>query len=498
MRSFRFAIPLILLHLPALAGTFTVHVTAPHDAGKVIMLYRYDDLFTLRTIRMAEALLDDAGKATLTGEVSGTGRMQLRIGDDLADLYARPGSVLNVEWPGRDPLVPRSLNRTNKVPIAFTDMAPLDINALTSDLNERLDDFLLEDLATDAVAGMQAVEVKRKDTIPGDTTQRPATLFVTPDMSAARIDTFEHKLRRFYAGIDDPWFDRYLEYGVAGLRQGPRANDSALYVRYLKERPVLYDNPEYVRWLRDMFDEHLVAYGYRYHANDLKHALAVGDMDSVKTVLARHDFLQHDDRLAELVMLDQIYLGANSKLFPRDQLLRILEQATQQSMYAEHRVLARNMFWDLSAMSQGSELPPMLLEDLNGDPVDDLMEGPVCLMFTATWCTYCELEVAGMEQLQKEYNGLIPIVMISLDKDLETLGSYLKLHPNTGLRWLHAEAEQQLREDLRLRSLPAVILLQDGVLVASPAPLPSHGLGEIFHKARVQAEEQGKTKVWDD
>ncbi len=75
---------------------------------------------------------------------------------------------------------------------------------------------------------------------------------------------------------------------------------------------------------------------------------------------------------------------------------------------------------------------------------------------------------------------------------------YIKKHPEQKFTWLHAEAEQQLREDLRLRNLPTVLLVQDGKLVSSPAPLPSGGLGEVFHRARVNAERDGRIKVWDD
>ncbi len=47
--------------------------------------------------------------------------------------------------------------------MTFLDLDPLDINALTTDVNERIDAFVAEDLATDEVAGMQAVDIQRKE-----------------------------------------------------------------------------------------------------------------------------------------------------------------------------------------------------------------------------------------------------------------------------------------------------------------------------------------------
>ncbi|MEX1131853.1 MAG: thioredoxin-like domain-containing protein [Flavobacteriales bacterium] len=490
----------LVLHLAGFAGSFTVHVTAPKETGQAVLLYRYDDLITLRTVRVAEAPLGEDGKATLSGSVEGTVRMQLRIADAVADLYVRSGSVLNVEWPGPDPRVPRSLNRPVRVPIVFHDMDALDVNALTSDLNERLDDFLMEDLATDDAAGMQVFDIQRKSGELPDTTSRPPTLFVTPALSTARVDTFEQKLKRFYRGIDDPWFDGYLEYGIAGLRHGPRANDRELYERYLKERPMLYTDPEYMRFVLGMFEDHLLSFAVRHHQRDLERAMALGELDSLTAIFARHDFLKDDGRLRELVTLEQLYTHYNSQHVRRKAVEDMLEQASVRSAYAEHRHLAANMLWDLTAMSKGSTLPALRLLDLNGNAADMavLNEGPVCLVITATWCTYCELEMVGLENLQKEYAGVIPIVVIALDKDPAAIKSYLKLHPGRDFTWLHAEAELQLREDLRLRNLPTVLLLQDGVLVRSPAPLPSGGLGEVFHRTRSQAERDGRIKVWDD
>src|SRR5690606_11814441 len=113
-------------------------------------------------------------------------------------------------------------------------------------------------------------------------------------------------------------------------------------------------------------------------------------------------------------------------------------------------------------------------------------EGPMLIAVSAAWCTYCQMEIAALEQLAEEYEGVIPIVAIGLDESFEELKNYVMSRPHRKIRWLHAEAEQRLRDDLRIRSLPAFFVLQDGVITHAPAPLPSAGLAEIFHRAKVQ------------
>lgn len=215
--------------------------------------------------------------------------MQLRIGEARTDLYLMPDGRYDLIFQ-RVKGNARSIAGTTQAEVLFNGMEALDINALTSDLNERLDAFIAEDLATDQAAGMQAVDVMRKGgTPPPDSSARPNTLFVNPSWSEARVDTFEKKLKRFYAGVDDPWFMGTLEYGVAGLRFGPRANDKELYDRYLKGRPVRYDDPEYIRFLRSLFEDHLMRFT-TYPMKRLLHTVSLGNADSVKKGL-RHDGL---------------------------------------------------------------------------------------------------------------------------------------------------------------------------------------------------------------
>lgn len=481
------------------ANTFTLHVTARGFGDDVVSLYRYDDLFTLRTVLVTRGMLDNTGKTTLEGVVSGTVKMQLRIGERSADLYVRPGSVLNIA--PYDLGTARSLNGTTRMGIELTGIDAMDINALTTDLNERIDAFIAEDLATDEAGGMQVLDIQRKaGTAKPDSASRPATLFVTPLLSKARVDSFAFKLRNFYKEVNDPWFAHYLDYGIAGLYVGPRMHERELFEAFVKGEPVLYDDPEYVRLLRNLFTDGLEQL-HRYKGDSLRTLTTGGDAMALRKLFQGNDFLRTDDRLAELVMMDQLYLNhAGRMVVPRDT-ERILGDVAQRSMYAEHRHLAANMLWDLTLMRVGQGVPSMRLEDERGLAVDlnELFKGPTCLAFTAGWCTYCASEIASAIKLADEYKGVVKVMIISLDGTFDEFKAARKtMPPSEHVTWLHAVAEKQLREDLRLRSLPSFYLLNDTVLARSPAPLPSKGLGELFFKAKAEADKGQRMKVWDD
>lgn len=476
-----------------------LHVSAPVYAGKVLLLYRYDDLLTLRPVRLVDALIDDAGKAEMEAPVVGTAKLRLRIGDASADLYARPGAKYTITFAPPDVRTPRSISGTARAEIRFTNLDPLDVNALTTDLNNRVDAFITEDLATDQIAGMQALEVQRKaDAAPADSSKRPATLFVMPTWSKLRVDTFEQKVRHFYRDVQDPWFTHYMDYSFAGLRHGPNVNEQELFDRYLAGKPVLYDDPEYMRFVRSFYSEHLYLV-HQFNDSALTRAFNEGSPQQLKTLLATNAFLR-EDRLCELVLMDLLYQQYNTKLVHRDGADRILAEVAASSIYPEHRAIASNILWDLTSMRVGSKLPPLRLEDLHGKEtqLDTILAGPVCIAITASWCSYCELEFQGLEQLHKEYGTIVPIIAIALDADEGTLRKYVKDHPGLDFTWLRAVGEQRLRDDLRLRNLPAFYLLNDGVLARSPAPSPSQGLGALFQQAKAEAEKGERVKVWDD
>lgn len=490
---------LLITHVLA-AQEVIIDVSAAKHAGEVVQLYRYDDLFTLRPVREATAIANDSGHAQLRANIQGTPKLRLRIGEVTADLFARAGAHYRVTFQEPDARTARTLSGTTRTTLTFHDLDPLDVNALTTDLNERVDAFVNEDLATDQVAGMQVLEVQRsKDAPEQDSLQRPPTLFVTPALSKARVDSFEVKLRKFYGDVNDPWFDHYLTYSVAGMRYGPRVNEAELYIHYLKDRPVRYDDPEYVRFLRSFFSEHLYQ-AHRYDPAVMEHLFGTGKADTLKAHLARNDFLKNDDRLCELVMIDLLYQQYNSKIVQRAGAELILSDVAANSRYPEHRSIAGNMLWDLVSMRVGSKLPSLLLEDAQGRTVqlDTAMAGATCIAITAGWCSYCDVEIRGLEQLARDYAGIVPITVIGLDTSATAWNNYVKQQPLSNIRWLRALAEQRLREDLRLLSLPAFYLLNDGILARSPAPLPSKGLGALFHQAKVNAEKDGRIKVWDD
>lgn len=490
---------------PALrAQVCTIALHAPKDVNAQVALYRYDDLFTLRTVRLDRGVVGSDGRLTLQAEVSGTVKALLMVGEHSADLFLRPGAAYRIDVPHDGPRQPRTLAGTARFTPVFNDLDPLDINALISDLNERLDAFIAEDLATDQVAGMQAAEVLRRvgsDTVRTDTVQRPSTLFLTPTWSEVRVDTFTARMRRFYAGVDDPWFDRSLEMGLASLRLGPQANLVKLHAAHLGGRPPDYEVPEYVRFFRSFFEDHLDRYPLRNNRYTFLERVKQGErVDSLSSLLSGFEPLRSDDQLRELVLIDQLYLAYPGKLFDKGGILRVLGQVAERSAYPEHRRIATNMLHELTAMAPGSTLPDINLIDRRDDRIllDTLLQGPVLLAITASWCTWCEAELTALAKLRKDHGDVVRYVVVTLDRDEAALHKHLKDHPARDMTWCRVEDPLAVRDALRCRTVPTFLLLDGRTLVQSPAPWPSQGLSAVLHRMRVDADERDRIKFGGD
>lgn len=492
------ALPVLVCSMALSAAPVELQLKAPSYPGQQVTLYEYADLFTRRLIPIAHGRTDAHGLAVLRAEVEGTQKALLRIGTVGAELWLRAGEY-QVTMPPPDPGQVRSVSGTARVDLLFEELDPLDVNALMSDLNGRLDAFLAEQLATDQGAGMRAVAEARSEpgTLVPDTTGAARDLFLSPTWSPARVDTFAQKLLKFYAGVEDPWFQRNLEYGIAGLHLGPRTNDRDLFNRYLKDRPVLYDVPEYVRFFSAFYTDHLLRHPFRSDPEALQRQIRDARTDSLKALLARNELVQ-DPRLNELVLLTGLHAQHRNPLFDAQGALNVLRDLRQHAGFEQHRALADHMLWDLTAMRAGSTLPPVHVLDTAGRhaALDSLLHGHVFLMVTMIGNPYSEQEMVALRKLEEDHRGYAQFIHIALDRTPAELAQWLRSAPwPHGTWWVPAD-QQQLLDELRIRGVPAFFLLEDRRLTGAAGPRPSSGLGAELHRIKVLKDEQERLRPY--
>lgn len=478
------------------AAPVQLSIKAPTYPGQQATLYQYKDLFTQRAEAIAEGWTDANGTVQLTTEVEGTQKARLRIGKVAADLWLREGTY-HLEMPAPAPGQPLGINGTARVQPTFTDLDPLDINALIADLNARLDAFLAADLATDGNTGMDALAKARRDgtALKPDTLRTAGRPLLSPTWNESRTDTFANKLRTFYAAVPDPWFQADLEYGIAGLYLGPQTKDRDLYNRFLKNKPVLYGVPEYVHFFTSLYKDPLLRGPFHTRPEDVLRFIREGRTDSLKSLLAANDLLK-DDRLNELALVYDLYTNQGNTLFDRAGIIRVIGDVKNRSPYPEHRVIAADMLWDLTAMTGGTPLPTMALTLPDGSAVqaDSLLQGASCLLVVKPGNPYTDQELAALAQLRKEYGTYVRFLCIALDRSPQELGQWLKANPQYGGSWAVPANPRALQDGWRITSVPAAFLLNGQTITRAPAPLPGNGLAAELYKLKVVGQRADQLK----
>jgi hypothetical protein len=191
-----------------------------------------------------------------------------------------------------------------------------------------------------------------------------------------------------------------------------------------------------------------------------------------------------------------LYAEQANDQFDRAGILRILADVRDHSHFPEHRLIAADMLWDLTTMQPGTQLPPVPVRDTTGFPrnLDDLLHGPVCLLITATGGTYGEQELTAYEKLYKEYKGYVTFISVDLEASPTQLRKWMDAHPKRDWNWFVPGDRQSLLDQLRIRSIPSLFMLQDRQLTASPGPLPSQGLAAVLFRIKAKADEAERLK----
>ncbi|OGI11045.1 MAG: hypothetical protein A2Y40_00170 [Candidatus Margulisbacteria bacterium GWF2_35_9] len=81
------------------------------------------------------------------------------------------------------------------------------------------------------------------------------------------------------------------------------------------------------------------------------------------------------------------------------------------------------------------------------------------LCFFATWCSYCEKDIVGFEELNKKYqNKKIGFVAISFDKKISTVETYVKVKK---LTYPVVMGNSKIAEYFSIRGIPVTVVLNE-------------------------------------
>lgn len=315
---------------------------APAYVGKEIELYQISDFITMREERIASSTVKADSSFSLVFNLDETRKLILKSGNNKANLFAAPAAkyeVLFQEKNKYDPYNPSG----NFVEVIFYNLGKEDINYKVLEFNRWNDEF-----------------VARYYTKHNADTK----YFV------ARLDTFKLNVEKYYkADTNDRYFNYHRKYTIAkldDLRFVGNRNQYEKYDFYIRSTPIYYQNEAYMEYLMHFYEKLLL----RINA-ELNNKVYLGILKSSPTAiskaLSQEYTLSKQYKLRELIMLKTLSECYFDKDYPQTNILTILDSVSKGALYPENKIIAQNIRFRLTELSQGSRAPDFLLKDEGKD-----------------------------------------------------------------------------------------------------------------------------------
>jgi thiol-disulfide isomerase/thioredoxin len=453
----------LLLNLSAQAPvqvkTCTIFGTAPGREGNVIGAYMYDDYITYTEKKLAETIVGDSGKFSMTVEVNEVSYIFLKCKKVHAFLFAEPGRKVELELPDRDPKTQVNPEVDYKVPAYVYISDSTDMNFLADDYNAKFDEWWRGD-------STKHIPKHYQD-------------FVDKDSFTA-LDTFHKQMDRHYTFVKNPYFMPWMDYGLASMEDGVFHSQKQTAKKYVIGKPIYYHNAEYMEFFNNFFKDYMYKWTARTEGAGMVAAInTILSYDSLLSAMKRLPYMENDT-LRELVMLKGLFESYTNPTFSPKNILAIAYQASTRSPIAEHRHIARNIIALFTKLKVGTLAPHFFAVNKSGldiDPIETYKGHYIYIFFFATWNEHAMSEFRYMADLQKKYGKKITFVSISLDPDTNAYKAFLKANPKYNWMILHYDFREKTKTDYNLFDVPAGFIIDpEGKLYVSPTDNPSGDL----------------------
>ncbi|MEI7724166.1 MAG: TlpA disulfide reductase family protein [Bacteroidota bacterium] len=427
---------------------------APGAERKMIRMHTPGDLITFWEKPLAEAKVDSTGHFSLSVNLDKTTDAIFSIDFHKAELLLEPAKTYTLrvaamkydEFTEVNPLI-QSQNLT----IEIVDNDPQELNALIGAFNTIYSGFLMENF--------NALYRDRKKVL---------------------LDTFRVQLNQHFGSVKNTYFLDYASYKIASLEQLTQYyNQAQLAGKYFTNKPVLYNNLEYMDFFNSFFSKYITATSNIIRKVDI--AALLKGADPYKTIMKAMaaDSIVKNEQLRELVMLKGLMELYNTTSYNQDEVLAVINATKEKTKFAENRVVADDMVSLLTKLKPGTMAPEFTLmnRDQKNLSLKSLRGKPVVLCFWTTYCEGCLAEMDLMKPLFDKYRENVHFVSVSADKYFSKMLFFINLKKDYIWTFVNIGDQSDVLIDYDVRTYPLFVLIdKEGKIYKYPAGQPSTGL----------------------
>jgi len=444
------------------AGNSVIKGNAKKFSGNELTVYQFKDYLTEVKEKIGFTKINSDGSFSFEFETDKIEKIELTIEDKSTWFFIEPGGVYNLIL-DYDEELNKSRIYDRLLSLRFSFPAPTELNQLIAKFNRKYDEFI----------------------------DKNETTFLKRDGSIAPlINDFEKKNAAEFNTYKNTFISDYITYSIASIfnsidisytkRDSVTFDKASIYLKYLHNKPVKYNNPEYLNFYKNFFKGELKSLTLKISGMDITKAInEQNSVEALSKALSKYPFLENEE-FKNLFMINGLREIYNDKYFTQKNIISILENIKTNSIYPEQQKIAANVIEKLTIkkLAKGNKAPDFeLLTNSNKKiALADFSGKYVYINFWATWSIPSQKEMKIMEVLHKKYNSKIEFVSICTDNDKSKMTTFLKENPTMKWTFLHIGESRILLQEYEVRTFPTYILIgKEGEIIKFPAPRPSSG-----------------------
>ena len=443
----------LFLAFDLISGNTKLSGVVENASGYTIRLKSFTDYVSFQDTILAEAYLDERGGFEMDLNIDFPQNVILKLGFQKATFYVEPNKnyELKVYYdPEKEQI---SYLANYQLLFEFINLPKDDLNVLAAEFNIITDQFLVENFNR-----------------------------IYRSRQTHLLDSLRYQvqgIRRRGLG----YFDQIVEFRLADILLSVKSHEREnLFFNVFANKPIQYNNYEYMFFFNTFFYKYVQTKTSVLKPGELRSLInEQEDLTALSNALKR-DLIFMDDRMRELVILHDLYYYFYDFDFKLSKVMQHLRSLSNNSVYPEHRKIAKNLIKRITALQPGKPIPEFSLTDLDGQQKtnNDYKGKYLLLNFWELDCSDCFKNIDSLEYLQTTYKNKMNVVSISSNKFEMDLKKIIK-DKNISMNFLMASPDNKVYDDLKIRSLPAAILVNDqGEIVLYPAILPGRGFRNTF------------------
>jgi len=432
---------------------------APFAKGKEIRFYLYDELLTGNKTLITKTFIDESG--TFKTEIPVTEIRELIISINTTDgsFFIEPETNYHIQLFSDEKLINQINSKYlgNSIRIAILNTDSNELNAKINYFSQYYNYFLYKN----ALPIMNMVKQNVYDSL----------MHIITDKFPVHTDTVD-------------FYSTYVTFRIAEIeRMYYKKSMAKLYNKYLDNKYIHYNNPAYMDFFIEFFDDYLYA-GSKY----ITRQLLLNDINYYNDYYKLSDDVGKDpilinEKIREIVLIKNLANLYNfHEDFNRKNLLSLLEKITQTTKFEEHKKMAENTIHNLTSLQSGSTALDFKFKDIHNNTItlSQYKEKYIFLHFFTLSCEDCIREMMIIKKLHETYGDKVEFISIMLDFEPTQLYHFVNAHPEFTWKFVHFNNDFSFIDAYKIYNLPLGMFIDNkGQILSYPTP-EATSLGLMF------------------